>query len=64
MKDRVIVCEHYVNEGTCDLGKEGTFWHHCQTCGSYKKKAGAKPARTDNRKQKLDRIRRREDKDL
>lgn len=44
----------------CDLGKEGTFRHQCQTCKTYKKKPGGKPARTDNRRQKLDRIQRKE----
>lgn len=49
------------DEGNCGLGKEGTFRHKCQTCKTYKKKPGALPARTDNRKKKLERIRRKED---
>lgn len=59
-KTREIVCIHYQHEGSCDLGKDATFYGHCQTCKTYKKRTGAKPARTDNRRQKLDRIRRKE----
>jgi hypothetical protein len=55
-KTRETVCLHYICEGTCDLGKDGTFYGHCQTCRTYKKKPGAKPARTDNRRRKLDKI--------
>ena len=46
--------------GNCDLGKEGTFRKHCQTCKTYKKKPGGKPARTDNRRQKMERIMKKE----
>lgn len=59
-KTREIQRIHYICEGNCDLGKEGTFRHQCQTCKTYKKKPGGKPARADNRRQKLDRIQRKE----
>ena len=59
-KTREIACVHYVCEGNCDLGKDGTFRGHCQICPSYKKKPGGKPARTDNRRQKAERIMRKE----
>ena len=59
-KTREIVCDHYINKGNCDLGKDAEFYGLCQTCPSYKKKLGAKPARVDNRKRKLDRISRKE----
>ena len=59
-KTREIQCIHYVCEGKCDLGKEGTFRHHCQTCKTYKKKPGALPARVDTRKKKLERIKNKE----
>lgn len=59
-KTREIVCIHYQCEGSCDLGKDATFYGHCQTCKTYSKKPGAKPARTDNRKRKLERIQRKE----
>lgn len=60
MITREIPCIHYICERNCDLSKQGTFRKKCQTCPTYKKKPGAKPARTDNRKQKLDRIYRKE----
>lgn len=59
-KTREIQCVHYVCEDNCDLGKDGTFRGHCQICPSYKKKPGAKPARTDTRRQKAERIMRKE----
>lgn len=57
---REIQCIHYQCHGKCALGKEADFYGHCQTCPTYKKKPGAKPARTDNRKKKLDKIMRKE----
>ena len=59
-RDREIACAHYKAEGVCDLGKEGTFWHQCQFCKNYKKLPGGKPARTDNRRHKQERIMRKE----
>ena len=59
-KTREIACIHNVCNGKCDLGKEADFYGHCQTCPTYKKKPGGKPARTDNRRQKMDRILRKE----
>lgn len=59
-KTREVACIHYQNEGSCALGKECSFYGHCQTCKTYKKTPGGRPARTDNRKHKLDRIRRKE----
>ena len=60
MKDREIACVHYIAENNCDLGKDATFRGHCQTCPSYSALKGGKPARTDNRKHKLDKISRKE----
>ena len=59
-KTREIACIHYVCNGICDLGKEADFYGHCQTCKTYRAKPGGKPARTDNRRQKMDRILRKE----
>lgn len=59
-KTREIQCIHYICEGNCDLGKEGTFYKQCQICRTYKKLPGGKPARTDNRRQKQERIMRKE----
>lgn len=57
---REIQCIHYICHSKCALDKEADFYGHCQTCPTYKKKPGAKPARTDNRKKKLDKIMRKE----
>lgn len=59
-KTREIACIHYVCNGKCDLDKEADFYGHCQTCKTYRAKPGGKPARTDNRRQKMDRILRKE----
>ena len=59
-KTREIQCIHYICEGNCDLGKEGTFYKQCQICRTYKKLPGGKPARTDNRRQRQERIMRKE----
>jgi len=59
-KTREIVCVHYINKGNCELGRDSELYGLCQTCSSYKKKPGAKPARIDNRKKKLDKIKRKE----
>ena len=64
MKDREIVCKNYICEGNCSKGREGTFRKACQTCDKYCPIRGGKLARTDNRKQKLDRIMRKEKWDL
>lgn len=60
-KTREIACIHYVCNGNCDLGKDAEFYGLCQTCPTYKAKPGGRPARVDNRKKKLEKIRRRED---
>jgi hypothetical protein len=59
-KSREIACIHYKAEGECDLGKEGTFRRQCQICKTYRAIPGGKPARTDHRRQKLERINRKE----
>ena len=53
-------CEFYICEGQCSKGREGTFLKQCQTCNKYRAKAGAVPRRTDNRKQKMNKIQKRE----
>ena len=53
-------CEFYICEGQCSKGREGTFLKQCQTCNQYRVKAGAVPRRTDNRKQKMNKIQKRE----
>ena len=59
-KTRERQCEFYICEGQCSKGREGTFLKKCQTCNQYRAKAGAAPRRTDNRKQKMNKIQKRE----
>lgn len=59
-KTRELPCIHYVCAHSCDLGKDAEFYGLCQTCPSWSPRKGSKPARTDNRKQKLDKIEKRE----
>ena len=53
-------CEFYICAGQSSKGREGTFLKQCQTCNKYRAKAGAAPRRTDNRKQKMNKIQKRE----
>jgi hypothetical protein len=62
-RTRELVCIHYKAKGECDLGKKAEFYGLCQTCPSYKKKPGAKPARTDNRRRKLEKYYKHERRD-
>ena len=62
-RTRELVCIHYKAKGECDLGKKAKFYGLCQTCPSYKKKPGAKPARTDNRRRKLEKYRKHDRED-
>lgn len=60
MKDREIRCIHYQYEHSCALGKDAEFRGLCQTCPNWKPLRGSRPARKDNRKQKLNKIQKRE----
>jgi hypothetical protein len=59
-KDRNILCIHYIRAGVCDLGKECHAYNEMQKCNKYKKDEKRKPFRVNNKKQKLDKIRRNE----
>jgi len=54
VKDRLVQCIHYVCEGICDLGKDGSFNAHCQTCKTYKKKPNVK-GKPNAKRQKMER---------
>ena len=62
-KTREIACESYICEGNCSKGREGTFRKACQTCGKYRPIRGGRPARTDNRREKREKISKREMRD-
>jgi hypothetical protein len=59
-KTREVACIHYKAEGVCDLGKDGTFRKQCQICKTYSPLRHGRPAREDTRKQRMERIKRKE----
>ena len=62
-KTREIACQHYKYEGCCDLGKKAEFRGHCQVCPSYSALKGGRPARLDKRRQKKDKIYKKESRE-
>lgn len=62
MKDRNVLCVHYARYGVCDLGKECTL-KDMQHCARYEKDKNRKPFRTNDKKQKLEKIKRSENYD-
>ena len=64
MQDREIQCLYYEFEGSCKKGRGGTFWKACQTCNKYKPMRGTSPARKDLRKQKMEKIQKRDIKKI
>ena len=57
MKERVLVCEHYkCNGGVCRLGKTCHFWKEMQKCQKYMPNKKSRPIRTNNKKEKLEKI--------
>ena len=59
-RTREILCIHYQCAHKCDLGKDANHYGLCQHCGLYKPKKGRKPARTDHRRQELDKAMKRD----
>lgn len=61
MKEKVLVCEHYkCNGGICKLGKICHFWKEMQKCQKYIPNKKSRPIRTNNKKEKLEKIRKKE----
>lgn len=58
--DRTIVCKYYECEGRCRKGRDGTFWHYCQKCNKYDPLKGQLPARTNEKRKKLEKARERD----
>ena len=54
---REIACIYYEYEGSCLKGREGLFKKTCQTCKKYKPRKGGRPAHKNLKKQKIEKIR-------
>lgn len=65
MKDREIICKFYTYAGgPCDKrGISVHFREECQHCKYYCPVKGTRPARTDNRRKKMEKINKRERND-
>lgn len=57
-KDRGVACEYYVCEGSCKIGREGTFFHYCQHCSKYKPIPGGKNIRPNRKKSIVEKFKR------
>lgn len=55
--EREVACIYYKWEGECEKGREGTFRKACQTCKKYKAKKGSLPVRQNLKRQKIEKIR-------
>ena len=62
-KTRERACRYYICEGQCKKGRKGDFNGTCQHCDKYNPLPGSKPRRTDNRRNKMDKIMEREGRD-
>lgn len=60
MKDRNLICKYYERANQCSKGKGCTIWGEMQHCGLYKADLNSKPLRQDKRKNKLEKINRKE----
>lgn len=60
MKDRNFLCKYYQKAGTCSRGKGCTIWNEMQHCGSYVPDLNSKPLRENNKRKKLEEIRRKD----
>lgn len=60
MKDRNKLCKYYIRAGVCSKGKGCTIFGTMQHCGNYSPNPDSKPLRVDRRKQKMEKIRRKE----
>ena len=56
MKERITPCKHYICEGECSKGREGSHKNYCQRCKLYEARARVK--HINLKKQKLDKIKR------
>ena len=60
MKDRNIICKYYIRHGECSKNKKADLKNICQHCSLYIKKENSKPFRVNNKKKKLEKIKKKE----
>lgn len=60
---RELACVYYAHEGGCLKGMDGTFWKSCQICKKYTPRGGP-PARKNLKKQKMEKIIKRDIKQI
>ena len=60
MKDRNLICKHYVRAGECAITKRKCMVQgEMQHCGKYEARKGTEPIRANQRRKKLERAKRR-----
>lgn len=58
MKDREIICKHYVRAGVCAISKKQcSVRGEMQHCAKYEPERGTQPIRANTRKRKLENAR-------
>lgn len=57
-KDRQTPCKYYVCAGLCEKGRIAEHGHYCQKCNKYKPRA--KVRYKNQKKEKLEKIRKKE----
>lgn len=60
MKDRNLICKYYQKANSCSKGKGCTIWGKMQSCGLYNPDLNSKLLRKDKRKQKKEKIEKKE----
>ena len=60
MKDRNKLCKYYIRAGVCSKGKGCTIWGEMQHCGNYVPNLNGKPLRPNNKRKKIDEIRKKD----
>ena len=58
MKDRNLLCKYYIQANKCSKNKGCTIWREMQHCGLYEPNLNSKPLRENNKRQKIEKIRR------
>lgn len=57
-KDRETPCLYYICMGECKKSRDANHWHYCQKCDKYKPRSRVR--HLNNKKEKLEKIRKSE----